>query len=48
MVTSVFTGAIELGFAIGSYLQGIIIAVSGFPVMFLSGTLLAGAFALLS
>jgi MFS family permease len=46
MVASVFTGAIELGFAIGSYLQGIIIAVLGYTPMFLSGTLLAGAFAL--
>ncbi len=46
MVTSVFTGAIELGFAIGSYLQGILIAASGYPAMFLSGTALAVVFAL--
>jgi MFS family permease len=46
MATSVFTGAIELGFAIGSYLQGILIAVVGYPIMFLSGTGLALLFAL--
>jgi MFS family permease len=46
MVTSVFTGAIELGFAIGSYVQGILIAVAGYTVMFLSGTVVAILFAL--
>jgi MFS family permease len=45
MVTSVFTAAIELGFAFGSYVQGVMIAVAGYPVMFLSGTAVALLFA---
>jgi MFS family permease len=45
MVTSVFTGAIELGFALGSYVQGVMIAIAGYSVMFLSGTVVAIIFA---
>lgn len=36
IVTSVFTGAIELGFSLGSYLLGVVIAVADFTTMFLS------------
>jgi MFS family permease len=36
VVTSVFTGSMELGFSIGSYLLGVIVAISGYHLMFLS------------
>jgi MFS family permease len=34
VVASVFTGMMELGFSVGSYLLGVIVAIGGFRVMF--------------
>ena len=40
IVTSVFTGVMELGFSVGSYLLGVIVAVAGFRTMFVSAVAL--------
>lgn len=45
VVTSIFTATIELGFSLGSYVLGWVIAVSSYTVMFLSCTGLATVFA---
>jgi MFS family permease len=45
VVTSIFTAMIELGFSLGSYVLGWVIAVSSYRVMFLSCTALAIVFA---
>jgi MFS family permease len=34
VVTSIFTGTMELGFSVGCYLLGVIVAVGGYAVMF--------------
>ena len=44
VVTSVFTGTMELGFSVGSYLLGVIVAVAGYRIMFLSAVGLAVLF----
>jgi MFS family permease len=44
VVTSVFTGSMELGFSVGSYLLGIIVAIGGYRVMFLSAVAFAVSF----
>jgi MFS family permease len=45
VVTSVFTGMIELGFSLGSYLLGVLIAVADFTTMFLSVAFVSFLFA---
>jgi MFS family permease len=47
VVTSIFTGSMELGFSTGSYLLGVIVALAGYRIMFLSAvglTILFGTF----
>jgi len=44
VVTSIFTGTMELGFSTGSYLLGVIVAVAGYRAMFLSAVGLAIVF----
>jgi MFS family permease len=44
VVTSVFTGTMEFGFSVGSYLLGVIVAISGYRMMFLSAVGLAVTF----
>jgi MFS family permease len=41
LATSVFTGTMELGFSIGSYLLGIVVSTGGFVAMFLTAFALA-------
>jgi MFS family permease len=36
VVASIFTGTMELGFSLGSYLLGVIVAISGYKTMFAS------------
>lgn len=45
VVTSIFTAMIELGFSLGSYVLGWIIAISGYTSMFISCAVLALLFA---
>lgn len=45
IVASVFTGMMELGFSVGSYLLGVIVAIGGYRVMFLSAVALGILFA---
>ena len=45
VVTSIFTAVIELGFSLGSYVLGWVIAMYSFHAMFLSCTVLATVFA---
>lgn len=45
VVTSIFTAVIELGFSLGSYVLGWVIAIFSFRVMFLSCTAMAFVFA---
>ncbi len=46
VVTSIFTGMMELGFSLGSYFLGVIVAISGYRTMFLSAVGVAIAFSL--
>lgn len=46
VVTSIFTAMMELGFSLGSYLLGVVVAYSGYPVMFISAASLGIVFAL--
>jgi MFS family permease len=46
VVTSIFTANIELGFSIGSYLLGVVIAYTSYQTMFLSASFLGLLFAL--
>jgi MFS family permease len=46
LVTSVYTGAIELGFSLGSYLLGVVIAIADFNSMFLSVAAVGFAFSI--
>jgi MFS family permease len=36
VVASVFTGMMELGFSVGSYLLGVVVAIGGFRIMFVT------------
>ena len=45
VVTSIFTAAIELGFSLGSYILGVIVAIEGYRFMFASCSAFAVAFA---
>lgn len=45
LVTSVFTGTMELGFSIGSYLFGIAVSMLGYPGMFMIAASCSGIFA---
>jgi MFS family permease len=45
LVTSVFTGTMELGFSIGSYLFGIAVSILGYPRMFMIAASCSGIFA---
>ncbi len=44
-VASIFTGTMELGFSVGSYVLGIIVAISGYKVMFASAVAVAVLYA---
>ena len=48
LVTSVFTGTLELGFSLGSYLLGVIVSAAGFANMFLTAFAAALLFAIYS
>ncbi|MGH9856321.1 MAG: MFS transporter, partial [Acidobacteriota bacterium] len=43
VVASVFTGMMELGFSVGSYLLGVVVAIGGFRMMFVA-TVAVGIF----
>ena len=45
VVASIFTGVIELGFSTGSYLLGVVVAISGYKTMFASAVGMAFVFA---
>jgi MFS family permease len=45
VATSVFTGMIEVGFSLGSYFLGVLIALSGFTPMFFSVAVVGFVFA---
>ena len=44
VVTSVFTAMIELGFSLGSYLLGVVVAYAGYKDMFVCAALLGAIF----